>query len=95
MTIEGIKNVLIRNKAIHDQQVATAQQSIKSIEETLKKYTDQDYETLRAYGFPIDQLRNLDLDRMLKDEAYVRDLQKFLEATIDGACKKLESDLNA
>lgn len=95
MTIDEIKSTLIRNKAIHDQQVLAAEKSIESIKDHLQEIKEQDYEIMRDFGIPIDVMRTLDLEKLSTDEEYLNSIKKKLNEIVDSAMHKLEEEINA
>jgi hypothetical protein len=76
------KNELIAQQAISRREKEESERNIELIKEQVSKLKEEDYKILRESGISIDFLKELDYDRLLKDEEFLQSVvQQISEKT--------------
>lgn len=93
-TLAEVRDEILRNKVIVDQNQEVINKLVSQIEAYRKSINPETAEKLKGYGIYLDNLLNADLDRLGKDKEYLKDFIQYLRTTMDSYKEVVVNTLN-
>ena len=82
-TLAEVRDEILRNKVIVDQNQEVIDKLVLQIDAYKKSINLEVAEKLKDYGIYLDNLLNVDLDRLSKDKDYLNSFIQYLRSTMD------------